>query len=119
MHKITNKTLCAEVASALKKVVPSVVKREELFITSKLWNGAHQPAEVAKELDITLNDLGVDYLDLYLIHWPVAFVPNEGLYPAENGWAKLDLDTTLVDTWKAMLALPKEKVGCLLNHIAI
>lgn len=54
-----------EVGAALKKVIPSVVKREELFMTSKLWNSAHQPQEVVKELDETLKQLGTPYLDLY------------------------------------------------------
>ena len=54
-----------EVGAALKKVIPSVVKREELFITSKLWNSSHQPQEVEKELDETLSQLGLEYLDLY------------------------------------------------------
>jgi L-glyceraldehyde reductase len=49
----------------LKKVIPSVVKREELFITSKLWNSSHQAAEAEKELDKTLEQLGIEYLDLY------------------------------------------------------
>ncbi|KAJ7099346.1 NADP-dependent oxidoreductase domain-containing protein [Mycena belliarum] len=102
-----------EVGAALKKVIPSVVKREEMFMTSKCWNSSHQPAEVAKELDETLKQLGVDYLDLYLIHWPVAFAPGNGLYPphaTKKGEVDLDLETSLVDTWKAMLALPKSKV---------
>lgn len=99
-----------EVGPALKKVIPSVVKREELFITSKLWNSSHQPSEVPKELDVTLKDLGLDYIDLYLIHWPAAFVPGKGLYPLhpkDDTQVELDLDTSLVDTWKAMLELPK------------
>lgn len=54
-----------EVGRALKKVIPSVVKREELFITSKLWNHSHQPDQVEKELDQTLKLLGLEYLDLY------------------------------------------------------
>ncbi|KAJ7731301.1 NADP-dependent oxidoreductase domain-containing protein [Mycena maculata] len=102
-----------EVGAALKKVIPSVVKREDLFLTSKCWNSAHRPAEVEKDLDRALEDLGVDYLDLYLIHWPVAFVPGKGLYPphpTKEGEVELDLETSLVDTWKAMIALPKSKV---------
>jgi L-glyceraldehyde reductase len=102
-----------EVGAALKKVIPSVVKREELFLTSKLWNSAHKPEEVEKELDETLKQLGTDYLDLYLIHWAVAFAPGDGLFPEDPnkpGWVKLDLETSLIDTWKAMIALPKSKV---------
>jgi len=52
-----------EVRQGLKKVIPSVVKREELFITSKLWNSDH--SQVEKGLDDTLEELGLDYLDLY------------------------------------------------------
>ncbi|KAJ7125394.1 Aldo/keto reductase [Mycena epipterygia] len=102
-----------EVGAALKKVIPSVVTREELFITSKCWNSAHQTAEVEKELDETLKMLGIEYLDLYLIHWPVAFVPGQGIYPphpTKPGQVALDTETSLVETWKAMIALPKSKV---------
>lgn len=54
-----------EIGETLKKVIPSVVKREELFITGKLWNSSHKAADVEKELDLTLQELGLDYLDLY------------------------------------------------------
>ncbi|KAJ3514487.1 hypothetical protein NLJ89_g2344 [Agrocybe chaxingu] len=102
-----------EVGAALKKVIPSVVKREDLWITSKLWNSAHQPDEVEKELDATLAQLGIDYLDLYLVHWPIAFAPGRGLFPPHStieGQVEIDNKTTLVDTWKAMIKLPKSKV---------
>ncbi|KAK1217005.1 hypothetical protein PQX77_020355 [Marasmius sp. AFHP31] len=103
-----------EVGAALKKVIPSVVKREDLFLTSKVWNSSHQPHRVEKELDVTLAQLGVDYLDLYLIHWPVAFAPEKGYFPPDpkkgDGFVELDTVTSLVDTWKAMIALPKSKV---------
>ncbi|CAK5281920.1 unnamed protein product [Mycena citricolor] len=102
-----------EIGETFKKIFPSVVKREEVFITSKCWNSAHQPAEVEKELDETLKQLGIEYLDLYLIHWPVAFQPGNGLYPPHPtipGEVALDTETSLVDTWKAMIALPKSKV---------
>ena len=97
-----------EVGAALKKLIPSVVKREDLFITSKLWNTEHQPDRVEPALDDTLKELGIDYLDLYLIHWPVAFDPSSGeLLPKEDGKAKLDLKTTEAETWKAMVELKK------------
>ena len=64
-------TLSPQVGEGLKEVIPSVVKREELFLTSKLWNNAHKPHLVEKAYDATCKELGVEYLDLYLIHWCV------------------------------------------------
>ena len=104
------KSDAAQVGAALKKVIPSVVQREELFITSKLWNDAHRPSEVEKQLDVTLSQLGISYVDLYLIHWPVAFVHGRGMTPTQADkpdQAEIDSETSLVETWKAMLALRK------------
>ncbi|KIJ15611.1 hypothetical protein PAXINDRAFT_169060 [Paxillus involutus ATCC 200175] len=95
-----------EVGRALKKVIPSVVSREQLFITSKLWNSSHHLQVVEAELDETLKQLGLTYLDLYLVHWPAAFVPGNGLFPLRSdGEVHLDTKTSLVDTWKAMIKL--------------
>lgn len=64
----------AEIGEALKYVIQSrIVKREDLFITSKLWNSDHAPDRVEAAIRKSLNNLQLDYLDLYLIHWPVAF----------------------------------------------
>jgi L-glyceraldehyde reductase len=55
----------AEVGVGLRKAIPSIVKRAELFICSKLWNNAHRPEDVEKQLDETLSQLEIEYLDLY------------------------------------------------------
>ncbi|KAI9454943.1 Aldo/keto reductase [Russula earlei] len=97
-----------DVGKALKKVIPSVVPRGDLFITSKLWNDGHRPSNVEKQLDATLSQLGIAYLDLYLIHFPVAFVPDRGLFPERAGKpdeVEIDVETSIVETWRALLAL--------------
>lgn len=79
------------IGRALKK---SGVPRDQLFITSKLWNNMHHPDDVAKGLDISLKDLGTDYLDLYLMHWPVAFARGDNKFPktAEGKTATIPVD---------------------------
>lgn len=60
-----------EIGQALREVLGSgLVRREELFITSKVWNDRHKPGDVLVSLAQTLQDLGLSYVDLYLVHWP-------------------------------------------------
>ncbi|KAF5006039.1 hypothetical protein FDECE_7551 [Fusarium decemcellulare] len=103
-----------EVGEGLKKALAEIpgLKREDIFITSKLWNNKHRPENVEAALDDTLEELGLDYLDLYLIHWPVAFKHGDELFPrkADNeNSVELDLGVSIVDTWKAVTKLPKTK----------
>ena len=78
------------------------VKREEIFITSKLWNGDHDPKNVAEACNKTLTDLKLEYLDLYLMHWGIAFDHNPGENILdENGIVKRE-KVPLHETWQAM-----------------
>jgi D-xylose reductase len=94
-----------------RAIAEGVVTREELWITSKLWNTYHRPEHVEPALRRSLADLGLDYLDLYLIHFPISlrFVPFEERYPPE--WLfdpsaddpRMRFDPVpLAETWAAM-----------------
>ncbi|KAJ5554722.1 hypothetical protein N7535_007168 [Penicillium sp. DV-2018c] len=106
-----------EVAEGIKRAFKDVpgLKREDLFITSKLWNTQHRPDIVEASLDACLAELELDYLDLYLVHWPVAFQKGESYFPlvadsnVEGGDVIIDDGVSIVDTWKAMTKLPKSK----------
>lgn len=97
-----------------KALERGLCSRGELWITSKLWNTYHRPEHVRPALERTLSDLGVDYLDLYLVHFPIAleYVPFDERYPPE--WLRdPDADAPamrpdrvpLADTWHAMESL--------------
>lgn len=92
----------AEIGAALASAMASgAVSRSELFITSKLWNNAHREKQVQPALEKTLADLRLDYLDLYLMHWPVAV--KEGVPIASSADEFLSLDEVpLSETWQGM-----------------
>jgi len=79
------------------------VARSELFITSKLWNNKHHPEDVEAACKKSLADLGLDYLDLYLVHWPVAFERGDVPFPKnEDGTVRYDTTIPPIETWLAM-----------------
>uniref|UniRef100_A0A8C7ZN39 alcohol dehydrogenase (NADP(+)) n=1 Tax=Oryzias sinensis TaxID=183150 RepID=A0A8C7ZN39_9TELE len=78
------------------------LRREELFVTSKLWNTKHDPEDVEDACRTSLAHLGLSYLDLYLMHWPMAFQKGKELMPRRNDGTICYSDTHYRDTWKAM-----------------
>ncbi|XP_050311224.1 aldo-keto reductase family 1 member B1-like [Anthonomus grandis grandis] len=91
-----------EVGAGIKaKIDEGVVKREDLFVTSKLWCNLMRPDLVEPTIKKSLGFLGLDYLDLYLIHWPTAFKQGEEYTPKGPDGKTLYSDIDYVDTWKA------------------
>jgi diketogulonate reductase-like aldo/keto reductase len=100
----------ADVGAALKELFAAgTVRREELFVTTKLWNNNHRPERVRPALLASLNRLGLDAVDLYLVHTPFAFRPGDDQDPRdEHGAVVYDGGVTLEETWAAMEALVDE-----------
>jgi diketogulonate reductase-like aldo/keto reductase len=79
------------------------VRREDLFITTKLWNNNHRPERVRPALEASLKRLQLDYIDCYLVHTPFAFQPGENQDPRdEHDQVIYDPDVTLLETWSAL-----------------
>jgi alcohol dehydrogenase (NADP+) len=96
-----------EVGNALQEgLAAGGITREEIFVTTKLWNTNHRPERVEPAFEASLERLGLKYLDLYLIHTPYAFQPGDDQDPRDqNGNVLYDRDVTLLDTWRAMEGL--------------
>jgi len=85
-------------------------KREEMWITSKLWNDSHAPEHVRSALETSLRKLQLDYLDLYLIHWPVALRHGIELPRGPEDFLPLS-EVPLESTWEAMLKVSEQDLA--------
>ena len=106
----------AEIGEALNEIFSEgKIKREEVWITSKLWNDSHQKEHVIPALKQTLKDLQLDYLDLYLIHWPVAFKHGVSSPSGDDDYLSLE-EVPLIETWNAMIEAKEQGLA---KHIGV
>jgi aldehyde reductase len=85
------------------------IAREDLFITTKLWNTNHRPERVGPAFDASRERLGISYVDLYLIHTPFAFQPGDNMEPRDQtGNIIYDRGVNLLETWRAMESLVEQ-----------
>lgn len=96
-----------EVGQALQAgLAAGGIARDDIFVTTKLWNSNHRPERVEPAFEASLERLALQYLDLYLIHTPFAFQPGDEQDPRDqNGEVIYDRDVTLLDTWRALETL--------------
>src|ERR1700709_1871079 len=99
-----------EVGEAMQEVFKAgKIKREEVFVATKLWNNNHRPERVKPAFEASLKRLQLDYVDLYLIHTPFAFQPGDEQDPRDsNGNVIYDKEVTLLETWRALESLVDE-----------
>ena len=96
-----------EVGEALQAgLTAGGISRQDIFVTTKLWNTNHRPERVGPAFEASLERLGLNDLDLYLIHTPFAFQPGDEQDPRDqNGNVVYDRGVTLIETWGAMESL--------------
>ena len=99
-----------EVGEAIREVFKAgKIKREDVFIATKLWNNNHRPERVKPAFEASLKKLQLDYVDLYLIHTPFAFQPGDEQDPRDAiGNVIYDKGVTLLDTWRTLEGLVDE-----------
>ncbi|AUO22341.1 aldo/keto reductase [Pseudomonas sp. NC02] len=100
----------AQVGAAIHDAVAAgKVRREDLFITAKLWNNNHRPERVVPAFEASCRRLQVEVIDCYMIHTPFAFLPGDELHPRDAfGHVLYDSGVTLIETWRVLERLVDE-----------
>ncbi|XP_011641646.1 1,5-anhydro-D-fructose reductase-like isoform X1 [Pogonomyrmex barbatus] len=92
-----------EIGEAVReKIEDGTVTREDVFITTKLWNNFHKEELVVPACKQSLANLGLDYIDLFLVHWPFAFKEGDNLLPLDSSKNLVESDTDYLETWRGM-----------------
>nr|WP_282116498.1 aldo/keto reductase [Cellulophaga baltica] len=105
-----------EVGNAIAEAIKQgLVTRNDLWVTSKLWNASHGEENVVPALNQTLEDIQLDYLDLYLIHWPVALKKGTEMPEKASDFIPLS-EVPLTNTWKGMEAALEQGLA---KHIGV
>src|SRR5215470_12793729 len=100
------------VGDAIQEVLKEgKVRREDIFVTTKLWNNNHRPERVRPAFEASRRRLQLDHIDCYLVHTPFAFQPGEDQDPRdEHGRVIYDSGVTLIETWRALERLVDEGI---------
>jgi len=97
------------VGEAMQEAFGGGIRREDVFVMTKLWNTNHRPERVKPAFDASRRRLQIDYVDCYIIHTPFAFQPGDEQDPRdERGQVIYDSGVTLVETWRALERLVDE-----------
>ncbi|KAJ8299095.1 hypothetical protein KUTeg_023155, partial [Tegillarca granosa] len=90
-----------EVGEAIRaKIDDGTITREDIWITTKLWDNFHNPKDVKRALDMSLKNLGVDYVDLYLVHWPIDYKDGDNMFPKDENGKPIFAYHDKIDVWK-------------------
>jgi diketogulonate reductase-like aldo/keto reductase len=96
----------ALIGRSFSTILDAGVRREDLFVTSKLWNDKHGEDDVVPTFEKSLNDLGLDYLDLYLVHWPFPNHHSAGVdVTSRDGHAKPYIHADYMKVWRRLESL--------------